>query len=147
LLSILYVWAGRHDRTADRVTEIVQRHFHTGCRGLPGNDDSGAMSAWFAFHAMGFFPVAGQDVYVIGTPSIPETEIDLGQGKTFRIIAEGLDEGRRDRYIGSATLNGKPLDRAWFRHAEMRDGATLVLHMSDRPSNWGATNPPPSLSD
>jgi predicted alpha-1,2-mannosidase len=147
LLPILYVWAGRHDRTADRVTEIVQRHFHNGRSGLPGNDDSGAMSAWFAFHAMGFFPIAGQDVYVIGTPSIAETEIDLGNGRTFRIVAEGLDEQQRNRYVGSATLNGKPLDRAWFRHGEIRDGATLVLQMSDRPSNWGATNSPPSLSD
>ena len=28
--------------------------------GIPGNDDSGSMSAWYAFHSIGFYPNAGQ---------------------------------------------------------------------------------------
>jgi putative alpha-1,2-mannosidase len=97
---------------------------------------------------MGFFPVAGQDLYVIGTPAIAETEIDLGGRKKFRIIAHGLDATHRNRYVQSAALNGKPLERAWFRHSEIIGGATLVLNMGDKPSGWGTKNPPPSpLSD
>jgi predicted alpha-1,2-mannosidase len=60
LLPVLYIWAGRPDRTADRVTEILARNFGPGRTGLPGNDDSGAMSAWYAFHLMGFFPSRGR---------------------------------------------------------------------------------------
>jgi predicted alpha-1,2-mannosidase len=147
LLPILYVWAGRHDKTADRVAAIRRRHFGTGRAGLPGNDDSGAMSAWYAFHMMGFFPIAGQDFYVISTPAIPETAIDLGGGHIFRVVAEGLDGTDRTRYIQSATLNGKPLTRAWFRHQEISSGATLILKMGDKPSRWGSLDPPPSTSD
>lgn len=147
LLPILYIWAGRHDRSADRIAETLRRYFTTNRNGLPGNDDSGAMSAWYAFHALGFFPIAGQDLYVISTPTVPEAEIDLGTGHIFRIVAKGLDPEHRNRYIRSATLNGAPLQRAWFRHAEIVNGGTLQLEMSEKPGGWGAQNPPPSMSD
>jgi putative alpha-1,2-mannosidase len=49
--------------------------------------------------------------------------------------------------VQSATLNGRPLDRAWFRHGEIRDGATLELQMGPAPSAWGRDQPPPSMSD
>lgn len=147
LLPIYYTWAGRPDLTADKVNQILAKDFGTGRSGLPGNDDSGAMSAWYAFHAMGFFPVAGQDFYVIGTPALPDTTIDLGQGHSFHIVAEGLDAKLQNHFIQSATLNGKPLERAWFRHSEIANGATLVLRMGDKASSWGTKNPPPSSSD
>lgn len=144
---VLYIWAGRPDRTADRVRELIDRNFNATRSGLPGNDDSGAMSSWFAFNAMGFYPNAGQDVYLIGTPSFSKVAIRMGAGRVFTVVAKNLDAEHRNRYVQSATLNGRAPDRAWFRHTEIKDGATLVLNMGDAPSKWGTGNPPPSLSD
>jgi predicted alpha-1,2-mannosidase len=147
LLPMLYLWAGRPDRTADVITLALERAFGDTRGGLPGNDDSGAMSSWLMFQMLGIYPNAGQDVYLIGTPSIPEAEIDMPSGKVFRIVAKNLDREHANRYVLSATLNGKPLDNAWFRHGQIAEGGTLELTMGPVPSNWGTAVPPPSMSD
>lgn len=147
LIPNLYLWAGRPDRTADRIIDLLRRDFSDSRAGIPGNDDSGAMSSWYAFQSMGFYPNAGQDVYLIGTPSFPKVDIDLGHGKTFHIVADNFRRDRLNRYVQSATLNGKPLDTAWFRHGQIANGGTLHLVMGSKPSGWGTKTPPPSLSD
>ena len=147
LIPDLYLWAGRPDRTADRIIDLLRRDFTDSRAGIPGNDDSGAMSSWYAFQSMGFYPNAGQDVYLIGTPSFPEVDIDLGHGKTFRIVAENFRPDRLNRYVQSATLDGKPLDAAWFRHGQIANGGSLHLVMGSAPTRWGTVTPPPSLSD
>jgi predicted alpha-1,2-mannosidase len=147
LLPVLYNYAGRPDHTADIVHMTLEKAFADNRAGIPGNDDSGAMSSWLIFSTLGLFPVAGQDVYLISTPSIPDASLKLGNGKEFRIIAKGLDGQGLNRYVQSATLNGVDLPNAWFRHAQIKDGATLVLTMGSAPSNWGRAVPPPSMSD
>ena len=147
LIPDLYLWAGRPDRTADRVIDFLTRSFRDTRGGIPGNDDSGAMSSWYAFQSMGFYPSAGQDVYLIGTPSFADVDIDLGQGKHFKIVAKNFTRNRVNRYVQSATLNGKPLDNAWFRHRDIANGGLLELAMGPAPSRWGTTTPPPSMSD
>jgi putative alpha-1,2-mannosidase len=50
-------------------------------------------------------------------------------------------------YIQSATLNGKPLSRTWFTHAELVAGGELVLKMGPEPNKeWGrlAEDRPPA---
>ncbi|CAB3762124.1 GH92 family glycosyl hydrolase [Paraburkholderia humisilvae] len=147
LLPMLYLWAGRPDKTADRIVDQLDRQFNDSRAGLPGNDDSGAMSSWLIFQMLGIYPNAGQDVYLIGTPSFPEAQIDMPSGKVFRIVARNWDRERLNRYIQSATLNGEPLDNAWFRHAQIANGGTLELTMGPTPTGWGTRVPPPSLSD
>jgi putative alpha-1,2-mannosidase len=105
------------------------------------------MSSWFIFQSLGFYPNAGQDIYLIGTPSFPEADITLASGKTLHILARNLDSEHINRYIQSATLNGAPLDASWFRHGQIANGGTLVFTMGSAPTNWGTTTPPPSMSD
>ena len=147
LLPVLYNYAGRPDKTADIVHMTLEKAFADNRAGIPGNDDSGAMSSWLIFSTLGFFPVAGQDVYLISTPSIPDASLDLGSGKKLHIIAKNLDGQGLNRYVQSATLNGVDLSNSWFRHAQIKDGATLVLTMGSAPSEWGRAVPPPSMSD
>jgi predicted alpha-1,2-mannosidase len=147
LLPVLYNWAGRPDHTADVIRQLLEKAFTAERSGIPGNDDSGAMSSWFLFNSLGFYPNAGQDIYLIGTPSFPEADIHLAQGKTLRIIAKNLDAEHLNHYVQSATLNGDTLDQSWFRHGQIANGGVLILTMGPAPSAWGTKNPPPSMSD
>jgi hypothetical protein len=147
LLPMLYNWAGRPDHTADVVSQLLEKAFTAERSGIPGNDDSGAMSSWFIFNSLGFYPNAGQDIYLIGTPSFPRADITLAKGRVLRIVARNLDAEHLNHYIQSATLNGAPFDQSWFRHGQIAGGGTLVLTMGPSPSAWGTSNPPPSLSD
>jgi predicted alpha-1,2-mannosidase len=147
LIPMLYDYAGRPDKTADIIHLLLEKAFTDTRAGIPGNDDSGAMSSWLIFNTLGIYPNAGQDIYLIGTPSIPDATLKLGNGKSLRIIAKNLLPRGLNRYIQSATLNGIDLPTCWFRHAQIKDGATLTFTMGPAPSKWGILNPPPSMSD
>lgn len=145
LVPYLYNYTGDYPSTAKRVNDVVTKKYLPGRNGIPGQDDAGAMSAWYVFSALGFLPVAGQDLYLIGTPQFEDSEISLENGKKFIIKANNLSPS--NIYIVKATLNGSPLDRAWFKHSEIKDGGILEFEMSDIPNDWGNNNFPPSLSD
>ena len=96
------------------------------------------MSAWYVFTALGFYPVApGSNEYVIGRPFLPRATLNLPNGKRFTVIADGLDDAHP--YIGSVTLNGKPLDRAFLRHEEIMAGGELHFTMQAQPNKAWAT--------
>ena len=146
LIPVLYNYIDRQDKSAEYVRLIMDEMFSDGRDGLPGNDDSAAMSAWYAWHALGFYPNAGQDVYLISSPVFTKTEINLENGRKVIINAKNASE--KNIYIQSATLNGKPLDRNWFRHSEIADGAVFEFTMGSRPSGWDEGGMlPPSMSD
>ncbi|MEW6762589.1 MAG: GH92 family glycosyl hydrolase [Pseudomonadota bacterium] len=136
-VAYLYNYAGAPWRTQERVTQIMASQYHNRPDGLSGNDDLGQMSAWFAFTAMGFYPVApGSNEYVIGRPFLDRAQLNLPNGKRFTIRADGLSES--NRYIGRATLNGKPLNRSFLRHEDITLGGELVFTMQATPNkDWG----------
>ena len=91
---------------------------------------------------MGFFPSAGQDLYLISAPAFEKVTLNLENGKQFIVQTHKLS--MKNKYIVSARLNGKSFDQNWFRHADILQGGTLEFTMGDKPSNWGKTNLPPS---
>ena len=135
----LYTHAGRPDLAARDVTADRDSGFSLGPDGLPGNDDAGTLSAWYVWSAIGLYPNAGQPFYYVGSPLFDRATIALGRGRSFTV--ERLGTGRT---VVAATLNGRPLGRAWLRHGEVAQGGTLVLTMGDAPSPWGTTDRPPS---
>jgi predicted alpha-1,2-mannosidase len=138
LTPTLYNYVGKPYKTNQTVRKIIAANYSLKPDGLPGNDDAGSMSAWYVFHSMGFFPVAGQDLYMITTPMFDNVTLNLGGDKKLIIICNGLNA--KNVYIRSAKLNGKKLDRSWFTHTEIKNGAQLEFEMSDKPSDW-ATKP------
>jgi len=69
---------GKEHLTRQLVTEIMKKEFGTGPGGLPGNDDCGTTSAWFAFSALGFYPdLPASEIYRIGAPLFDKAEIKL----------------------------------------------------------------------
>jgi putative alpha-1,2-mannosidase len=86
-------------------------------------------------------------VYDIGSPLFEETRINLAGGKVFTITA--VNVSAKNKYIQSAELNGKVLNKPWFEHADIVNGGSLVLHMAARPNTaWGSAPEaaPPSMS-
>jgi predicted alpha-1,2-mannosidase len=147
-IPYLYDFSGQPWKTQKRVRQLMDVWYGDGPLGIPGDDDGGATSSWYVLSAMGFYPVCpGSPVYEIGSPIFERTTIRLGNGKLFTITANHVSA--QNKYIESAQLNGKPLDRAWFRHSDIADGGMLVLEMGTRPNlAWGSApqDAPPSMS-
>lgn len=144
LVPVLYNYVNRPDKTAEITRKVLATRYSTRPDGLPGNDDSGSMSAWYAFQAMGLYPNAGQDVYLITSPIFSRSVVNLGEGKTFEILAPGASPD--NIYVQSVRLNGKPLGRCWLRHSEIVAGGTLELTMGATPAHWADGQLPPSAS-
>ncbi len=138
LTPVLYNWIGRPDLTEQRVCSIIRKNYNTTRSGLPGNDDSGAMSSWLVFHLLGFFPVAGQDLYTISSPHFSKAILHLGNGKTLVLTAKHVTD--KNIFIQSAKLNGQSIDRSWFRHTEIANGGTLEFEMGNQPGDWATTS-------
>jgi predicted alpha-1,2-mannosidase len=141
----LYHWIGRPDLSNERIHKIIDKYYTDKTDGIPGNDDSGAMSSWLAFHMMGLYPNAGQSYYLLNAPYFKETVFHLSNGKDLVIKANISD---KNKYIKSVKLNGQLLDRSWIEHNEIMNGGELVFEMSSTPSQgWGSKNLPASKSD
>ena len=129
-VAYLYTMAGKPERTQELIRQIFDTQYRPEPDGLCGNDDCGQMSAWYMFSAMGFYPVdpvSGN--YVFGAPQLPKIVLNLADGKTFTVIAEGLSE--ENKYVESITLNGKPYTENYITHEDILKGGTLVFKMKN----------------
>jgi predicted alpha-1,2-mannosidase len=147
-IPYLFNYAGQPWKTQRKVREIMKIWYNAGPLGICGDEDGGSLSSWYVLSAMGFYPVCpGRPVYDIGSPLFEETRINLAGGKVFTITA--MNVSAKNKYIQSAELNGKVLNRPWFEHADIVNGGSLVLHMGAHPNTaWGSAPEaaPPSMS-
>ena len=135
--SFLTLRAFNHAGCPDLTSKWVHKLMRNGysLAGVPGNDDSGAMSSWYIFSSMGFFPNAGQDFYYLNAPLYKKTEIRLENGKMLIIIANNLSD--KNIYIKSCKLNGKPWNSSIIRHNQIANGGILEFELTDIPEDWG----------
>lgn len=134
----MYDFAGQPWRAQDKIRDVMNRLYRGTAigQGYPGDEDNGAMSAWWLFSAAGFYPLrVGTPTYAIGVPRFETMQLAFDNGRRLTIEAPGVSDRRR--FIQSVTLNGKPLTRWWLSHADIAAGGTLHFTMGDRPSAWG----------
>lgn len=123
----LFNEAGRPDLTQKWVRWALAERHSTDVDGLDGNDDGGTLSAWYVFSAMGFYPVAGTDLYWHGSPNIERAEVNLGNGKTLTVIAK--NQSPENIYVQNLTVNGQAVESPSFAHSLIAEGGTMVFTM------------------
>ncbi|MBO6052419.1 MAG: GH92 family glycosyl hydrolase [Clostridia bacterium] len=135
-IPYFYNYVGKPWMAQRRLRTIMDLWFTNSPLGICGDEDSGAMSSWFAFSGIGLYPVCpGKPDYALSSPIFDEVRIKVTGGE-FVIHAEGAGDGMR--YIQSATLNGAPFDRAFLTHCELTAGGELTLTMGSRTNKaWG----------
>jgi predicted alpha-1,2-mannosidase len=135
-IAYLYDYAGHAPDTQRQVSKIRDDLYKAD--GLPGNDDSGQMSAWYIFSALGLYPVTpGVPTYAIGSPKYAEVTLHLANGRRFVIKAVGASPSTP--YIQSATLDGRTIDTYLIEHAAIMKGGELIFHMGASPNlSWPA---------
>ena len=153
--AYLFNYGGKPWLTQYWAREIMDNFYGEDIYAWPGDEDQGQMGAWYVMSAMGLFEMDGgasmNPFYEIGSPLFSRITIHLDPdyypGGKFVIEAKGVSS--ENRYIQSASLDGKKLHKPWFYHSELVDGGSLVLQMGPEPNkNWGSApeDIPPSLS-
>jgi predicted alpha-1,2-mannosidase len=145
-IPYLYNYAGQPWMTQKRIRTLLAQWFRNDLMGMPGDEDGGGTTAFVVFSSMGFYPVTpGIPVYNIGSPLFRNVKMKLSNGKIFEIDCRNFSVS--NKYIRSATLNGKEWNKPWFHHDDIAEGGQLVLVMGDKPNySWGSSpaDAPPS---
>jgi putative alpha-1,2-mannosidase len=133
----LYNYVGQSWKTQRVVRKIMDELYSTRRNGIPGNEDVGQLSAWFALSAMGFHPVApAKSTYLLGSPLFDKVVIDLDKdyysGSKFTITTE--NNSKQNKYIQSIQIDNKEIEETWFKHSVIQKGGTIKLKMGSRPN-------------
>ncbi len=126
--AYLFNAANRPDLTQKWVRWILDNKYGAGYDGVDGDDDAGTLSAWYVFSSLGFYPVAGSDVYQIGSPLFEKATIKLGENQ---LEIQTKNFSPKNKYVKKVWLNGVELDRWWFKHEEIVNGGTLLFEMTE----------------
>jgi predicted alpha-1,2-mannosidase len=134
----LYDYVGQPWKTQVRIREAMMRLYQATPDGLCGDEDTGQMSAWYVFSALGFYPVCpGEVTYAIGSPLFDRATLTFPNGKKFIVTAK--NNGPQHPYIHSATLNGKAFEKAFLVHDKITAGGEITFDMTSAPEyKWAA---------
>ncbi len=133
-IAYFYTMLGQPWKSAQRVRQILETLYTTAPEGLCGNEDVGAMSAWYVLSAMGFYqvePAGGR--YYFGSPLFDRATLKVAGGE-FDIIVH--NNSAQNKYIQSISLNGKPYAKEWIDFADIAAGGTLEIEMGNKTVKW-----------
>ena len=142
-IPYMYLYAGRPDRTQEKVRQVL-RQCYVGSRigqGYIGDEDNGEMSAWFIFSAMGFYPLnMGNGELVFGSPLFKK--ITLHHENGHDLIIEAPNNSSTNIYVGGLTINGEAYSKTSIKQTDLTDQLKtqdVVLHfdMQATPGKWG----------
>jgi predicted alpha-1,2-mannosidase len=135
----LYDYVGQPWKAQSRIRQIMTLLYQPTPDGYCGDEDTGQMSAWYIFSALGFYPVCpGEANYVIGSPLFDQATLTLANHKTFTVLAR--NNSAQEHYVRSAMLNGETFDKTFIRHQDIMNGGELTFQMSSQPNyKWGVS--------
>lgn len=138
----VYNWIGKPSKTQALVKRIIKEQYSNRPNGLPGNDDMGAMGAWYVFANIGLYPVVpATPGFSINSPSFPYIRLQLPKGE---FVIKGGDPDKP--YIHSLNLNGTSYNSTWLPLDKMAQGGTMNVELTAEPgSHWVAEELPPSF--
>lgn len=119
---------GEEWKSQEMVKKLVGEYFKNEPKGLPGNDDTGTMSAWLVYSMMGIYPISpGDPIYTITAPMFHRITIKLDSRyyKKESIVIER--QINNDGKINSIELNGKPLNSFFISHDDFVNGTMMKV--------------------
>lgn len=128
-----YSMLGHKSKTADLARKIMAELYTTNPDGLAGNEDVGAMSAWYVLSSLGFYqvePAGGR--YFFGSPLFDEAVLKV-KGGEFTVVAHNNSDA--NKYIQSVKLNDQPYDKNWIDFKDIVAGGVLEFEMGAQPKD------------
>jgi len=117
----IYNWTDNPNKTSEVIYRILDKSYSSKPGGLPGNDDGGAMGAWYVFASIGLYPmVPGVAGFSINTPQFENIKIDFS-GKTLEIKGGSSSPA----YIKSVNINKQKFASFWIDWSAIRQGGSI----------------------
>jgi predicted alpha-1,2-mannosidase len=130
-LLYIFALAGRPDRTQYWVRRVMNDLYSE--ETFPGDEDTGAMAAWFLMSAMGFYPVCpGKAEYVAGSPLFKRITLCLPGGR--QTVIEAQNQSDQAVYVGKLLVDGKPNADQIISHEKIAHGSRITFRMQSTPA-------------
>ena len=117
---------GEEWRSQKIVSSLISKYFKNTPDGLPGNDDTGTMSAWLIYSMMGIYPISpAEPIYTFATPLFDKITIQLDSRyyKNKQLIIEKEGEG----FIRKIKLNDKTINSFFINHQDLVNAGHLKI--------------------
>lgn len=148
-IAFMYSYLGEPWKTQYFANKIISEQYNNTPNGIPGNEDTGQMSAWYVMSSIGFYPLRhGDGSYIVASPQFDKVEIILPNGKKLSIKTKNRSKSKI--YIQSVKVNGENYTKPWFNHFDLLKVGKIEFVMGDKPSKTWGTQPadlPKSMSD
>ena len=127
-------------RTQRLTRELLPKLYHNTTGGIPGNDDTGAMSAWAIYTMLGFYPdCPGSTSYALTTPTFDRVTIHLDKKyysqPTLVIEKKAAPQGGSEKgaYFRSFELGNKLYKNVYrLDHKTMTEGGKLTFFTENK---------------
>ncbi|MBS7564724.1 GH92 family glycosyl hydrolase [Mucilaginibacter sp. Bleaf8] len=140
----IYNWTSAPYKTQAVIRRIIAEQYTNRKNGLPGNDDLGAMGAWYVFANIGLYPmIPGVGGFSVNSPSFTNIKIHLPGNRVLTITGGSATKP----YINKLSFNSKTLNTTWLPYSLIKNGGTLKFELSSKPNKaWGTQIGPPSYN-
>ena len=119
----IYNWTKAPWKTNEVLHRIFRDAYNSSASGLPGNDDLGAMGAWYVFASVGLYPmIPGTGGFTVNIPRFRHITIELPKGKL--ILTGGSATKTRIKQI---RLNKETQNLRWIDWKDLQKGGELQL--------------------
>jgi len=123
---------GEEWRTQETVSELINKYYKNKPDGLPGNDDTGTLSAWLIYSMMGFYPdCPGNMDYTLFTPSFDKISIQLNPDyyPQSTLVIRTVKTGDNNIYIKKIEIDGKPQKSYFLSHQKLVSSKEIVFYL------------------
>lgn len=113
---------GEEWRTQKEIKRLLNTYFKNAPDGIPGNDDTGTMSAWAVFNMIGFYPdCPGEPAYTLTTPVFDKVTIKLSkeQWGTDELVITSKRSDKEAYRINNITVGGKQYKSYRISHKDL----------------------------
>lgn len=121
-------------RTQKLVRELLKKGYHNAPNGVPGNEDTGTMSAWAIFSMMGFYPACPGDVnFVLTSPTFDKVTIKLDKRyyPKGELVIESKHSTPESIYIKDVYAGDKRVKGFTISHDELVNAGTLRYNLQE----------------
>lgn len=123
---------GEEWRTQKQTQRLLDKYFTNQPNGIPGNDDTGTMSAWAVFNMMGFYPdCPGVAEYTLTTPVFNKITIKLNPRwhPTDTLVIETNRTAPGTLYIDQVFLENKKTNKRRITHNELIHSKNITFKL------------------
>jgi predicted alpha-1,2-mannosidase len=123
-IPYMYYFAGRQEKCQEILDTIMNHYYNMGKEGLAyaGMDDSGGLSAWYVFNAIGLYTLSPADPeYIVTVPLFDKIAFSLDD---IQFTITKINKGRK---ITGITYDGQEMNGFFISHDDLKRGKELVV--------------------